>query len=98
MTNFPEKPLPIDSIDSILEISYENEFTPFRTFSMFSKTKKKFKFNVNSNENESKNATGEDTYAGALRAPRAGSPAFVSVFVFVLIFGFSNFYFYTCTY
>ena len=26
-----------------------------------------------------------------LRAPRAGSPAFVSVFVFVLIFGFSNF-------
>ena len=27
----------------------------------------------------------------ALRAPLAGSPAFVSVFVFVLIFGFSNF-------
>ena len=26
---------------------------------------------------------GEDTYAGALRAPRAGSPAFVFVFVFV---------------
>ena len=30
--------------------------------------------------------TGEDTYAGALRAPRAGSPDFVSVFVFVLIY------------
>ena len=27
----------------------------------------------------------------ALRAPLAGSPAFISVFVFVLIFGFSNF-------
>ena len=39
------------------------------------------------NENENKNATGEDTYAGALRAPRAGSPdcviVFVSVFVYV---------------
>ena len=34
---------------------------------------------------------GEDTYAGALRAPRAGSPAFVSVFVFVLIFVFFTF-------
>ena len=52
----------------------------------------------NENEYENRNETGEDTYAGALRAPRAGSPAFVSVFVFVLIFGFSNFYFYTCTY
>ena len=29
----------------------------------------------------------------ALRAPLAGSPAFVSVFVFVLIFSFSNFAF-----
>ena len=38
-----------------------------------------------------RNETGEKTYAGALRAPRAGSPAFVSVFVFILIFGFSNF-------
>ena len=43
----------------------------------------KFKLNVNSNENKSKNATGEDTYAGALRAPRAGSPAGVFAFVFV---------------
>ena len=34
------------------------------------------------NENENKNATGEDTYAGALRAPCAGSPACASVFVF----------------
>ena len=42
-----------------------------------------FKSNRNSNENENKNATGEDTYAGALRAPRAGSPACVFVFVFV---------------
>ena len=46
----------------------------------------KFKLNVNSNENKSKNATGEDTYAGALRAPRAGSPACVFAFVFVLIY------------
>ena len=44
------------------------------------------KSNVNRNENENGNETGEDTYAGALRAPRAGSPAFVSVFVFVLIY------------
>ena len=42
-----------------------------------------FKLNVNSNENENKNTTGEDTCAGALRAPRAGSPACVFVFVFV---------------
>ena len=38
----------------------------------------------------------------ALRAPLAGSPAFVSVFVFVLIFGFSKFdfpkYFYRLIY
>ena len=42
-----------------------------------------FKSNRNSNENGNKNATGEDTYVGALRAPRAGSPACVFVFVFV---------------
>ena len=42
-----------------------------------------FKLNMNSNENESKNATGEDTYAGALRVPRAGYPACVFAFVFV---------------
>ena len=42
--------------------------------------------NVNQNENKNKNATGEDTYAGALRAPRAGSPACVFVFVPVLIY------------
>ena len=29
---------------------------------------------------------GEDTYAGALRAPRAGSPACDFVLVFVLIY------------
>ena len=45
----------------------------------------------NCNENENRNETGEDTYAGALRAPRAGSPAFVSVFVFVLIYGSISF-------
>ena len=33
----------------------------------------------------------EDTYAGALRGPRSGSPAGVFVFVLVLIVGFSNF-------
>ena len=44
------------------------------------------------NENENKNATGEDTYAGALRAPRAGSPACVFVFVSVLIFVSFNFF------
>ena len=38
------------------------------------------------NENENKNATGEATYAGALRAPRAGSLACVFVFVFVSIY------------
>ena len=51
----------------------------------FKKSISKFKLNINSNENESKNATGEDTYAGALRAPRAGSPACVFAFVFVWI-------------
>ena len=45
-----------------------------------------FKLNVNSNESENKNTTGEDTYEGALRAPRAGSPDCVSGFVFVLIY------------
>ena len=39
----------------------------------------------NENESESKNATGEDTYAGALRGPRAGSPACVFVFTFVFV-------------
>ena len=42
-----------------------------------------FKLNVNSNENKSKNAMGEDTYAGALHAPGAGSPARVFALVFV---------------
>ena len=45
-----------------------------------------FKLNVNQNENEIRNATGEATYVGALRAPLAGSPACVSDFVFVLIY------------
>ena len=36
---------------------------------------------------------------GARKRPRVGVlTRFVSVFVFVLIFGFSNFYFYMCTY
>ena len=43
------------------------------------------------NENENKNATGEDTYAGALRAPRAGSPACVFGFIFVLIYVYFEF-------
>ena len=38
------------------------------------------------NENETRNATGENIYAGAPRAPRAGSPACVSGFVFVFTF------------
>ena len=42
----------------------------------------------NWNENENRNETGEDTYAGALRAPRAGSPAFV---LFSFSFWFSVF-------
>ena len=37
------------------------------------------------NDNESENETGEYTYGGALRAPLAGSPAFVFAFVFVSI-------------
>ena len=37
-------------------------------------------------KNENKNASGEATYGGALRAPLAGSPACVFVFVFVLIY------------
>ena len=40
---------------------------------------------MNKNGNENKNATGENTYAGALRAPRAGSPDCVFVFVFVFV-------------
>ena len=46
--------------------------------------------NSNENENGKENEVDGDTYAGALCAPRAGSPAFVSLFVFVLIFGVSN--------
>ena len=45
-----------------------------------------FKLNINQNENEIKNATGEATYVGALRAPLACSPACVSAFGFVLIY------------
>ena len=37
-------------------------------------------------KNENKNATGEATYRGALRAPLAGSPTCVFGFVFVLIY------------
>ena len=39
----------------------------------------------NENENETEKKAGEATHGGALRAPLAGSPAFVSVFVFVSI-------------
>ena len=49
-------------------------------------TVSKFKFDIDQIKNENKNTTGEDTYAGALRAPRAGSPACVFVFVFDLIY------------
>ena len=45
----------------------------------------KFKSNANSNENESENATGEDTYAGALRAP-APPLAFLLSFLFEFTF------------
>ena len=58
------------------------EATPTCKINLY-KSKSIFKLNINSNENESNNATGEDTYAGALRAPRAGSPACVFAFVFV---------------
>ena len=34
------------------------------------------------NQNENENETGEATYGGALRAPLAGSPAFVFAFMF----------------
>ena len=36
-------------------------------------------------EIESENEMGEATYGGALRAPLAGSPAFVSVFVLIYV-------------
>ena len=45
-----------------------------------------FRKQKNKNGNESENETGEDTYAGALRAPRAGSPAFVFAFASVFVF------------
>ena len=35
---------------------------------------------------ENRNEAGEATYAGALRAPRAGSPDCVFVFVFVFVY------------
>ena len=46
---------------------------------------KKIYGNENDNENENENKTGEATYRGALRAPLAGSPAFVFVFVFIVV-------------
>ena len=39
---------------------------------------------------------GEDTYAGALRAPRAGSPDCVSVFALIYV-EFSNYFFHFLT-
>ena len=42
--------------------------------------------NKNIKESENGIGAGEDTYAGALRAPCKGSQAFVSAFVFVVIF------------
>ena len=39
---------------------------------------------LNKIENENKKATGEATYRGPIRAPLAGSPAFVFVFVLIL--------------
>ena len=47
-----------------------------------------YKLNVNFNENENRSETGEASYAGALRVPRAGSPAFFSAFVFVSIYDY----------
>ena len=52
----------------------------FRTVAK-TKTKRKTK---------TKTTTGEDTYAGALRAPRAGSPVVVFVFVFLFVFVFAT--------
>ena len=75
-----------DAISFLNDKSFRNELAVTWLF-----RKIKIWKTENENENENRNETGEDTYAGALRAPRAGSPAFVSVFVFVLIFGFSNF-------
>ena len=49
-------------------------------------TEGNFKFKINSNESEQKKHSRGDTYAGALRAPRAGSPACVFVFVFDFIY------------
>ena len=43
------------------------------------------KLNENENECENKNETGEATYVEALRAPLAGSPAFVFVFAFIFV-------------
>ena len=37
-------------------------------------------------QTKTKTEAGEDTYAGALRAVRAGSPAFVPVFVSIFVF------------
>ena len=42
--------------------------------------------NANENGNENRNEAGEDAYAGALRAPRAGCLDFVSVLFSVFIF------------
>ena len=46
-----------------------------------------------SGRNETKQTTGEDTYAGALRAPRAGSPARLFRFVSSVPFRFIRFVF-----
>ena len=46
----------------------------------------KFWKTQNWSENENRNEMGEDTYAGALRAPRAGSPTGVFVFVSFVIY------------
>ena len=39
----------------------------------------------NGNGNENGNKTGEATYAGALRAPRAGSSSLVFTFAFIFV-------------
>ena len=49
-------------------------------------TRIRTKLNENENKSENKNETGEATYVGALRAPLAGSPAFVFVCAFVFVF------------
>ena len=71
-----------DDIACVMDICTRNEV--LRVEERISLTKESVDAKTNAKtQTKGTNATGEDTYAGALRAPRAGSPAVV--FVFVLI-------------